>query len=88
MVFRADIIASAKTPESRRTPLELYAAKDILKSSPWKEAVALQAGDRQSKTDTGGAGSVLMVLPSFGRARESRNLLHGAHAFRFGGRRE
>jgi hypothetical protein len=25
---------------------------------------------------------VLMVLPSFGGAWESRNLLHGAHAFR------
>jgi hypothetical protein len=41
----------------------------------------VRLGDRQSKTDTGGPGSVLMVLASFGRARESRNLLHGADAF-------
>jgi hypothetical protein len=41
----------------------------------------VRLGDRQSETDTGGPGSVLMVLPSFGGARESRNLLHGAHAF-------
>ena len=35
----------------------------------------MRLGDRQSETDTGGPGSVLMVLPSFGGARESRNLL-------------
>src|SRR5271169_4908556 len=75
MVFRADIIASARTPESRRTPLELYAAKGILKSSPGKRRSLWQVGDRRVQDRYRGAGIGLMVLPSFGGARESRNLL-------------
>jgi hypothetical protein len=73
--FRTYSSESARAPQSRRTPFELYAAKGILKPSPGKRRSLWQAGDRQSETDTGGAESVLMVLPSFGRARESRNLL-------------
>ena len=91
MVFLAHIIASARTPESRRTPSELYEAKGILKSSPGKRRSPSAAlGDRQSQTDTGGPELVLMVLPSFGDARESRNLLprcaRGWRPFRWGRR--
>src|SRR5271168_1150377 len=83
MLFRADIIASARTPESRRTPLELYSAKGISKSSPGKRR-SLSAARRPPVQDRyRGPGSVLMTFPSFDGARESRNLLHGAHAFRF-----
>src|SRR5271170_7153794 len=60
MVFRADIIASARTPESRRTPSELYAAKGILKSSPKRRSL-WQVGDRpvQDRYRGAGIGSVL-----------------------------
>src|ERR1700722_20923291 len=54
MVFRADIIASARTPESRRTPLESYAAKGILKSSPGKGRSISAARRPPVETDTGG----------------------------------
>src|SRR5271168_4596820 len=56
MVFRAEIIASARTPESRRTPSELYAAKGMAKSSPWKEAVALRKSATASPRPIPGAG--------------------------------
>src|ERR1700693_2997511 len=47
---------------------------------PWKEAVALASRRPPVQDRYRGAGSVLMAFPPFGGARESRNLLHGAHA--------
>jgi hypothetical protein len=87
MVFRADIIASARTPESRRTPLESYAAKGILKSSPGKRR-SLLASRRPPVRDRyrGGRDRCLRFSHRFGRARESRNLLHGTSRSRFGGK--
>src|SRR5271163_1970142 len=69
MVFRAEIIASARTPESRRTPSELDAAKGMAKSSPWKEAVALRKSATASPRPIPGAG-----IGAYGLSERNRPL--------------